>query len=151
MLWNHAWTSGTISILGKHIGNPNSVFVDEVIFFLNRSSKKLPRQRIRNFLLSIYRHHTKIKRTFLDSWEQTSSETHLFYSKISIRKFDLLWPGLTWLFSVVDLHGVKLQNGFDFFNSTCKGDHKAYAAFPIFFILVKWPFVTWPCLALTCN
>ena len=52
--------------------------------------------------------------TFWESWEQTGSETHIFIRKYQFENLILCNPRLTWSFSVVDLHGVRLQNGFDF-------------------------------------
>ena len=42
-------------------------------------------------------------------------QKHSFYSKIPIQKFAFLCgPRLSWPFSVIDLRGVRLQNGIDF-------------------------------------
>ena len=104
--------------------SPKIVFVDDLIF--------------QAVILSIFRHCTEIKMTVLESWYQTGSETCFSYSKISIWKFDLFNPGLTWPFPVVNWHGVRLQNGFDFWILRSKKDHKSCAAYPKKLILVTF-------------
>ena len=108
--------------------SPKIVFVDDLIF--------------QTVILSIFRHRTEIKMTVLESWYQTGSETCIFYSKISIWEFDLFDPGLTWPFPVVDWHGVRLLNGFDFWILRSKKtiNHVLHARKNWFW----WPFVTWP-------
>ena len=51
--------------------------------------------------------------TFLESWDQTGSETQTSHA-IIIKNLTLYGPMLTRPFSAVDLHGVRLQNGLDF-------------------------------------
>ena len=79
--------------------SPKTVSVDDVIFS--------------TLILSISRHRKEIKMTFFrilrPNW---FTNTRFSYSKISIRKFDFL-TCLTWPFPVVDLRGVRFQNGFD--------------------------------------
>ena len=45
-------------------------------------------------ILSISRHRTKIKMTFLEDWDKIGSEPYMFIRKKSIRKFDLMLPGV---------------------------------------------------------
>ena len=52
--------------------------------------------------------------------QQHTQHTLFIYSKIPIRKFAWCDPRLTWLFSVVDLRDVRLQNGFSFWILSAK-------------------------------
>ena len=88
--------------------------------------------------------------TFLESWDQTGSETHLRKFDRRIRKFENLTlcdPVLTRTFSVVGLHGVRLQNGLDFWILLAKVtlNHVPHARRIIFNSGdPSWPLVTWP-------
>ena len=112
----------------------NILSVDDVIFL--------------TAILTTSRLRTEIKMTFfLESGDQTGSETHIFYSKITIRKFTLCDLGLTRSFSVEDLHGARLQNGFDFWilREKVTINHVLRARKRIFDSAgPSWSFLTWP-------
>ena len=89
-----------------------------------------------------YTSHSK-KGTFLEYWDQTGSETHCLRKNANMTLCD---PGLTWPF-VVDLHGVRFQNGFDFWILRAKVTMKHVPHFRnrIFDSGdLSWPFVTLP-------
>ena len=118
------------------------------IYFLQRYSPKhypLKTLFFQTAILSISRYHKEIKMTFLESWDQTGSKSHIFIRQN--RKFDLMWPRVDRLFSVVDLHGIRLQKGFDFWMLHTKVtiNHVPHARKRILnFCDFSWPFVTWP-------
>ena len=71
------------NILGWYIRfrqtySPKTVFVDDVIF--------------QTANLSISRHRKDIKMTFLESWEQTGSETRIFIRKCQSENLTFIWP-----------------------------------------------------------
>ena len=64
-------------------------------------------------ILSISRHCTEIKKDiFVILRSNWFRNTHFLFEKIE--NLTLCDRGLTWPFSVVDLHGFRLQNGFNF-------------------------------------
>ena len=79
---------------------PRTVSIDDVIF--------------QTAILSISRHRTAIKMTFLESWDQISSKHTLFIWNNRFENLTFCDPGLTRPFRVVDFQGVILQNGDDF-------------------------------------
>ena len=90
--------------------------------------------------LSISRHRTQLKMTFLESWEQTGSEKHICF----IRKWqfkNLAWcdPGLTWLTPCRWRAWSQIAKLLRFLNSMCKSDHKSCIACPKRFFLFWWP------------
>ena len=93
---------------------------------------------------------SEVKMPFLEYLDKNSWKRNIFYSKISIRKFEHCDTGLTWPFSVVDLHGVRSENGFDFwfFRAKVTIDHVPHARKRILILVtfrdVLWRFVTWP-------
>ena len=113
--------------------SPKTASVDDVIF--------------QTAILSISGHRPEINMTFLESWDQTGSKTHILFSKNQLKNLTLCDPGLTRPFSVVDLHGVRLQNGLEFWILRAKVtiNHVSHARKRVFDSGdVSWPFVTWP-------
>ena len=109
--------------------SPRTISVDDAIF--------------QTAILSISRHHTEINLSVFENGVQIGSETCIFYSKISIRKFDLACdPRLTWPLSVNYLHWVRFQNGFDFWILRAKVtiNHVPHARKTIFDVGgLSWP------------
>ena len=76
-------------------------------------------------------------------------QKHIFcIRKYPLENSSLCDPRLTWPFSVVDLHGVRLQNGFDFWILRAKViiNHVPHARRRVLF---GWLFVTFRDLTLT--
>ena len=97
-------------------------------------------------ILSIFRTQTEIKLTYLEFWDETGSETHIFIRKYQFDNLALRDPRLTWPFSVVDLNGVRLLSGFDFLILRAKLTKNlvTHARKRIFdFGDILWPFLTW--------
>ena len=98
-------------------------------------------------ILSISSHRTETKMVFLESWDQIGSETHIFYSKIPIWKFDRRWPEVNsallcrWL-----AWAAKLLNGFDFWIIRAKVTVKSCVACPKkeCLTLVTFHDLSWP-------
>ena len=85
-IW-HAKFRVDISIFGKCIAkNPYSLMTSSIQASIQR----------------IFKHCTEIKTTFLESSDQTGSETQTFYSKNQFENFTLCDPGLTRHFSVLN-------------------------------------------------
>ena len=113
-------------------------------------------EKIQTAILSISRHRTEIKTTLLEYWDQNSSETHIFYSKMSIQKFylelTLYGPGVDrgWSGSSLSLACMESDcKMVSILNSTRKSDHKSYAACPKKNFWSWWHFVNFHDLTLT--
>ena len=96
-IW-HAKFQVDISVFGKHIAQKPYPWMTSLFQIA---------------ILSISRHRTGIKMTFLESWDQTDSETRLFLRNL-FENLTLCGPVLIRPFSVFGSHGVRLQNGLDF-------------------------------------
>ena len=127
-IW-HAKYQVDISIFDKHIAQ--NLYPLMTLFF-------------QTVILSISRHCTDIKITFLESSDQPGSETHIFIRRSQFGKLTLCDPGLTHPFSVVNLHGVRLQYGLDFWVIRAKVAINNVLHAKKTFFLFLWPFVTWP-------
>ena len=97
---------------------------------------------------SISRHRTVIKMTFLESWDQTGSETYLFWFKnTSLKIWRFLpegWPDppLSWTFLGSD---CKMDSNFDFYVQNCLENMWRMPQKDFFeFGDISWPVVTWP-------
>ena len=114
----------------RQIFSPESVSVDDAIF--------------RTAIWSISRHRTEIKMTFLESWDQICWETRIFYSKIAIQKFELIWPEVDLILFCRWLASGQIKNGFDFWilHAKVTVNHVLHARKKIFWFW--WSFVTWP-------
>ena len=73
-------------------------------------------------ILSISRHRTKIKMTFLEFGDQTGSEINILYSKKIIRKFDLMWPGVDPTLPCRWISSSQIAKWRRFLNFTCESD-----------------------------
>ena len=114
-----------------------------------------PKNRIRWWLifktaiLSISRRHTGIKKTFLESWDQTGSETHIFLFKNTNSK---IWPYATrgWpTFSVKTCMKSDCRTA-SIFEFCLKSDYKSCGAcLKKNFWFWWWPFVPFRGLTLT--
>ena len=127
-IW-HAKFQVDICIFGKH-NSPKTVSVDDAIF--------------QTVILSMFRRRTEIKMTFLESLDQTGSETHIFSKKKW--KFDLIWPRVDQTFLSLTCMESDRKMASIFFNYACKSDYKACAACPKkeFLILVTFRDLSWP-------
>ena len=112
---------------------PKTVFVVDVIF--------------RTAILSISRHRTEIKRHFWHPGIKLVQKHTFFIQKYEFQNLTLYDSGLTRPFFFVDLHGVRLQNSFDFWilRAEVTMNHVPHTRKRIFdFGELSWPFVTWP-------
>ena len=99
-------------------------------------------------ILSICRHCTEIK-TFLECWDQTSPKMYVFWN-INSKIWRYVTRGRPYPSPVVDLHGVRLQNGFEFWILRAKVTINHVLACPkesfwFWWLFVAWPW-PWPCL-----
>ena len=125
-----------ISIFGEHIAHKPwmTLSVDYVIF--------------QTSILSISRHRREIKMTFLESWDQAGSETHVFLFENTNSK---TWPYVTrgWPDPSLSLTRMgQITKWLRFLNYTCKSDYKSCAACPKKNFWSSWPFVTFRDLTL---
>ena len=85
----HAKCQADISIFGKHIA---------------QKPYPLMTSFSQTTILSISRYRTEIQMTFLESWDQSGSEAHIWYLKN--QKIDHMWHGVDRPFPVIDFQGV---------------------------------------------
>ena len=104
LMWNHAYTSGMLNV--------------RLIYqFWQTYSPKLYSLMTPFFqtaILSISRYRTGIKMTFLGILRPNWFRNTLFYSKISIWKFNLIWHGVDLTLRRCWLAWSQIANGFDF-------------------------------------
>ena len=81
-------------------------------------------------ILNISGYRIEIKMTFLESLDQTGLETQIFYSKVSIRKFNLMWPGVDLTLLCRWLAWNQITKWLLFLNATRRSDHKSCAVCP---------------------
>ena len=98
--------------------------------------------------LSISRPRTEIKWHFC-SWDQTGSEAHTFYSKISIRKFGLMWPEVDSTLLYRWLAWGQIAKWLQFLNSTCKLTINYVPHVRKRYFWFWWPLMTFRDLTLT--
>ena len=76
------------------------------------------------------------KMTYLESWDKTGQDRHIFKRKFWLSKFDRFWPEL-------DLTLGQMWKWVSPSNSTSQMTHKTWATRHLCYIFIRWPHLTW--------